>query len=127
MTAHARPAAALVLVVSLYGIPVAGMRVYLQACSGAMTGHANVSVAVAGTAGLQVPPRLGCMIRRPLMARKDSATVARLALGGVEYGMIGPDVAKLDIAELPPMGLKLEVRGSITIVALLAVLLIVTT
>lgn len=63
MAADAGPAAALVPVVALDTVPVPWMGIDLETGARAMAGHADIAVTVAGTAGLQIAPRLRGMIR----------------------------------------------------------------
>lgn len=55
----------------LHGIPILGMRVYLQPAQGAVTLHADIALRVAGLAGRQVLAGLASMTPAPLMGRQD--------------------------------------------------------
>jgi hypothetical protein len=81
----------------------------LQALSGTVTFHADIPVAVAALAGLEIPACFGGVVRRPPVRREQPAGVACLALARIEDRMVRPDVAQFDVPELTPVGLELEI------------------
>jgi hypothetical protein len=85
---------------------------YLQSLAGAVAFHANVAVAVAALAGLEVSSGLYCMIRGPLVGGEKAPRMAGLALCGSEEGMVRTDVAQFYVPELSPVGLELEILAA---------------
>lgn len=58
------------------------------------------------------------------MARQNPPLVACGTLGGSEDGMVRADIADLDVPELAPVGLELQVCGPVPGVTILAVFLV---
>ena len=75
---------ALGLILVLYGIPSPRMGIDHETLPCTVAGHADLAVAVAGLASLQIPARLDRMGRRPLMLGKQPSRVTGLALRGSE-------------------------------------------
>jgi hypothetical protein len=86
------PVVALGPVIILDRIPVPGMRADPQSLLGAVARLADIAVAVARLAGLQIAPSFDCMVARPFVRRKQSAGVARLALRWIENGVVRANI-----------------------------------
>lgn len=127
MTLSACPAVTLATVVPFHRAPVPGMRTDLQALSGAVTLHADITITVAALAGLEIPACLGGVVCRPPVGRQQSAWMACLALARIEDGMIRPDVAQFNVPELTPVGLELEILSPEFRMALGTVFLVMAT
>ncbi len=106
-------AAAATLEVVLDGVPVPGMGIYHETRirTRAVTLEADIAVGVTGLAGAQIAPCLDRVIAGPgRVTGKLPAGVTALALVRGKTGVIRPHAGKGNIAELPAMGLELEIR-----------------
>jgi hypothetical protein len=73
----------------LHGIPSSRMGADHETGPRTVTGHAHISIAVAGLACLQVPAGLTGVVCGPLMLGEQPSGMARLTLRGRERGMGG--------------------------------------
>jgi hypothetical protein len=85
------------------------MGAYLQALTGAVTFHADITIAVAALAGLEIPACFGGVVSRPPVGWEEPAGVACLALAFVEDRMVRADVTEFYVPELAPVRLELEI------------------
>jgi hypothetical protein len=90
-----------------------------------VTLQADITVAVARLAGLQVPSGLDSVVGRPSVAGEEATGMAGLTLLWSENGMVWTYITQFDVAELLPVRLKLEVVALESGVALDAELLLV--
>ena len=80
MTLDAASAVAFIPIIATDRAPVAWMRTSFQAGACAVALNANISIAVAALAGLEVPTRFPAMFIGPDMSRQHPAKMARLTL-----------------------------------------------